>query len=1139
MIQVKKTAILTLFSICISLLPQSVWAADEEYAQCFFGGGTNVNIESFAFSEGSPIYEERDGQNLLKLRGGSSVYADIDVDDALFPTSENGTYAVTVRYFDEGKGWFTVRYEDEESYAASDIWREAERAVMQNTKTWKEHTFYLDRCILNNSNAANSDFMLAAYARRYGGFSPEPVFIKSVKIESCMPSAPIILDISSDNYGNIFDGDDEKELFPIVTNIMKYPLSGEISYRFMTHNGNDLGGEGKLEFNINELEKKQLEAIKIPENITRYGTYEIEVSVAVKGNINTQAYIRNIEPVGYDFSIMNKLDEGEPLNRTIKTNSHIGTKYGDPDITLKLTREAGFSGIRDELRWETAETQKGRYTYPEPARDWVPVAGENNLDRMWILDFGNLLYADNVKAFPDNSLFPGYENAFLNYVDWISNTFKGDIEYYQFWNEPDVKGFNHHRSSAEQYTKMLKKVYETVKKNDPDGEVVGFGVSRYGIDYVRDSVACGAADYMDAASFHPYQFSGKFSGAVYKEKVQEMHDAFAAVGKPDMPLYITEMGIAAYPEGGLWPNEYGSAAQNIQLWTITQAEELVDSLYAFHYVNPIPTTLWENAASQENRWGFINHENERVPYSARPAGIAAAAYNKLVGNVKLVNKYIHTVDDEGHQTYVYHLKRELDGKDVLVYWTEYGSQTFGINLGTDRAQAFDLYSNYEGDLKATNGVFTLTSSFEPAYLIGDFSDFSICDAVINTNGGRISAYYNDYIDISYKDQSGRKLRAEISADDAVTVLKNDGISNGEGVVSLLVGNDMQDEANIGVKLYDSDENMVYNAKYHVINSNAAIDTTAFLSPYNEMINTRRSLNLTIQNTTKTCSLTGDVEVDLTGIGGAKQIRKIVNLKPYQSTTLQYNMPVYNSEYIMEIPVSYELEGMPEIQTETIRIIPQIECAYAKKAPTINGKYDRTEWKDGNWFKAEDYIGTHKYATWEGKDDVSVTSKMMWDEKNLYLVAEVTDDVFFNPYDGEFSWQGDGIQIGIANEEQVKTMGSDLGEEYAYTDITMYHAPDGGNKIYRNTVQFSDLPVFCFIDGKFSFERYGSKWIYRASIPWDEILGEDHPVKEGDNLRMGLLVNDNDGDGRNYIEFCEGIAHDKAYPGFCRLRLSEK
>ena len=1131
----RKTALITLVSLCAALVPQ-VSYAEEDYAQIFFGGGgVNINIEDLLFSEGSPIYEERDGASVLKLRGGSAVYADIDINDDLFPSFENGSYAVTVRYYDEGKGWFTIRYEDEETDPKSDVWREADRAVMQDTKTWKEHTFYLDQCLLNNNNAQKSDLMISSYARRYGGFTPDPVLIKSVKIEKSLPYDPIILNVTSANVGNIFRADDEKELIPVIKNIMKYPIDCELSYRFLTHSGNDLGGEGKLEFDLGGFETKQTEAIKVPDNITRYGTYDIEVSVNVHGNIEGKEYNKTVEPVQYDFSIMNKQNEGEASNRIIKTNSHIGSKYGDPDIALKLTREAGLSGIRDELRWEVAEKRKGGYTYPEPARDWVPKAKQYDLDRMWILDYGNLLYEDNIKAFPDDSLFPGSETAFLNYVDWISKTFKGEIEYYQLWNEPDVKGFNFHRSSAEQYTKMLKKVHDVVKKNDPNGEVVGFGVSRYGINYVRDAVACRAADYMDAASFHPYQFSGKFSGAVFKEKVQEMHDAFASVGKPDMPLYVTEMGIAAYPEGGLWPDEYGAAAQNIQLWTITEAEQLVDSLYAFHFINPIPATLWENAASQENRWGFINHENERVPYSARPAGIAAAAFNKLVCNAEMKNKYINTVDDEGHETYVYHLKRESDGKDVLVYWTEYGSETLGIKLGTDHAESFDLYSNSEGQLNATNGVFTLTTSYEPTYLVGDFSDFEITEPVIMTNGGRAAAYYNDTIDISYSDFAGRTLRADVTADDALEISSNEGITNGEGKLSVIAGKNMDDEEGMTVKLYDNDGNMVYYGKYHVIRNSSEINITAFVTPYNETAQMRQTLNLTVGNTTKTCDLTGSMIVDLSAIGGEKQKRTLVALKPGQSTTLQYNMPISKTEYIMELPLEYSFDGMQE-EEKTIKLIPHPECAYAKTPPPIHGKYSRDDWSGGSWFKADDYIGAHRYAVWEGPKDVSVTAKMMWDETNLYLVAEVSDDTFYNPYDGEYSWQGDGIQIGIANEELIKTMSADKGEEYTYTDITMYHAPDGTNKIYRNSAQFSDLSTYCFIDGELSFEKYGSKWIYRAAVPWKEILGENRPVKEGDDLRMGLLANDNDGDGRYYMEFCEGIAHDKAYPGFCRLHL---
>ena len=547
----------------------------------------------------------------------------------------------------------------------------------------------------------------------------------TTEAETGLTEDSVILSIGSAQLGNIFRADDQKELLPAAENITSYPLDCALAYRFMTHSGEDLGGEGNMAFQLDGFETKQLGVIEVPDDITRYGTYEIEVTMTAKAVIDGETQEIAAPPVEYDFSIMNKLDEGEAPNRMIKTNSHLGIKYGSPDAALSLVRDAGFSGIRDELRWQTVEKEEGVYESPEPARDWIPAAEEYGLDRMWILDYGNKLYADQTNAFPEDELFPGYEEAFLNYVDWVSTTYKGRIDYYQFWNEPDVKQFNYYRADAKQYTKMLEKVYETVKNNDPDGKVVGLAVGRDGFHYLRKAVEAGAADYMDAASFQPYQFSGKFSGAEYKETIQKIRDVFAAAGKPDMPLLVTEMGIAAFPEGGKWPDEYTAAAQTIQLWTITVAEKQVDALYAFHYVNPKPDTLWEDAATQESRWGFVNHEKERVPYSAHPAAIAAAAFNKIVGNADMTDSYINDADDKGHQTYVYCLKRESDGRDVLVCWTEYGSETLEIRLGTDSAEAYDLYSNAEGPILAENGVFTLTTSYEPAYLVGDFQDFEV------------------------------------------------------------------------------------------------------------------------------------------------------------------------------------------------------------------------------------------------------------------------------------------------------------------------------------------------------------------------------------------------------------------------------
>ena len=539
---------------------------------------------------------------------------------------------------------------------------------------------------------------------------------------------PIHLTVTSDHPGNIFGSGDARELYLYLTNKTQQNLKGMLGFRYLTHSGEQLDEGEPVKFELSRGQEKKLEPVRIPGGIRRFDTYYAEVSMTVQSADDCGMPEKKYGPVRYDFSIMNKLEKGEEPNRAVRMNSHHGLLWGDPDIVFGLAREAGFSGVRDEYRWQHAETEKGNYACPEGARDWVSAAERQGLDALWILDYGNVLYGESNYDLPDDSRYPGTEEAFLKYVDWITSSFKGRIRYYQFWNEPDTKHFTNSDDNPGQYVRMLRRVYETVKKNDPSAKVVGLAISRHcfkkELAFVKEAVLAGAADYMDAASFHPYQFSREFSGRLFQEQIRQMREIFSQAGRPDMPFLITEMGIAAYPEGK-WPDEYAAAAQTVQMWALAQVDPDVDAVYEFHFMNNHPSVLWENAASEQNRFGLINHECERVPYSARPGAVAGAAYNKLIGNARLENRYVKTLDSQGHQAYVLQMKREKDQKDVLIYWSECGSRTFGLKLGAERAEAFDMYSNPEGVLAAADGRFTLTASPCPSYLAGDFSEFEI------------------------------------------------------------------------------------------------------------------------------------------------------------------------------------------------------------------------------------------------------------------------------------------------------------------------------------------------------------------------------------------------------------------------------
>ncbi len=1135
-----KRIISFLSALCMiaAVFPCMAYAAEQDeqsgYALVSFDGGKNVHISGLTPVEGNDVYEIRDGVRVLKLgqNGGGPNYMAIDVEDGLFPPDTTKYFAVTVRYYDEGHGWFGFRYN--QTVTETPSW------AMTDTRTWKEHTFYIDNITFENKSARNSDIMLAGWLYNMMALTPEAVYIQWIKIEESYPQDPVQLDVTSAHTGNIFGGDDPKTLILNAKNTLEDKAECELSYQVLDYDGKVMSDEKSISFSAaaGETVKNEITA-----DVSRYGLYRLKTRLKTRGKYKGRDIETDTGEVCYDFSVMNKFKDGEEGNRFLKTNSHhgdfdtFGNPRGDTALEASLFKEAGLTGDRDEYRWNNVELSKGSLNVPAMGDIVSPIV-DSDMDMLMILCYGNTQYTpgyNTEKIFPDNSLFPGYEERFLDYVDWITKKFKGKVKYYEFWNEPNgIPNFNYLGASPEQYAAMLKKVYPVVKKNDPDAIVVGMSIAIAGVEFTRAALKAGAGDYMDMASFHPYVFNMDFNGDRYKGIIGSVRDVYTECGYPDMPFLLTEVGICAWPESGLWPNDYAAAAQITQMYTITQGESLAEAFYIFQYVNEGVGVHWAEG-TQEQRWGLVNHYNERVPYSAHPGAIATAAYNKLIGNAQPVT-YKTRLSDSGKRTYAYQFKREKDGKDVLIFWTELGGDNIGLKLGADTAEVYDMFSNSEGTLHADNGVFSVTSSFEPVYLVGDFSELEFTDEVITSNGGRVSAMKGEDLSLQYSDAAGRTLSAETDSDKNVEPTGTGASEPGKTTVNFKIGDEFNQEERVAVKLFDGGK-MVYYGLNHVIETERPIKLSASVTQHSAKVTGRDVLTLNVLNATLGYELNGSVTVDFTDIGGTKQSASVIGLKSGDTVQLKYNLPVSHSKSVMELDVRYDFESTGP-GTENVLVTPDFNCAYTSTPPPIRGEYSRKDWTGSDWVGAKDAYAASEYSGWSGPEEASMEATMLWDEKNLYLLAEVTDDVFYNPYEGVNSWQGDGIQFGIRNDTDSSKLVEGNNNVLTFTELAIYRGADGSGNLYRNVSQFEDLPVG-EAKGDVNIEQIDGKWIYRAAIPWSEILGEIRSVKSGDVMHLGMLLNDNDGQGRSFMRFCEGIAHNKSPEKFSTMTLVGK
>lgn len=202
----------------------------------------------------------------------------------------------------------------------------------------------------------------------------------------------------------------------------------------------------------------------------------------------------------------------------------------------------------------------------------------------------------------------------------------------------------------------------------------------------------------------------------------------------------------------------------------------------------------------------------------------------------------------------------------------------------------------------------------------------------------------------------------------------------------------------------------------------------------------------------------------------------------------------------------------------------VGVAYADKAPSLDGTLDEAVWKkamvrtldQGNHFNPL----RKSTASWTGAEDLSATMRFLWDERFLYLGVEVTDDVAGGLQQDSMIWSQDGLQLLVdpARESFQKpgkydyalAIGSKGPQAWCYLTADGALAPVQEAKDIRVSAKRKD-------------EKTG-KMTYEIAIPWNRIA--PFKPKAGANLGLTLILNEDDGKGRDSFMAWFGNAHTK-------------
>jgi hypothetical protein len=199
------------------------------------------------------------------------------------------------------------------------------------------------------------------------------------------------------------------------------------------------------------------------------------------------------------------------------------------DRDLQLVKQAGFRWVKQEFAWREIEgAGRGIFDWANPDRvmDQIDAYGLKVIARVGVQPE----WASG--GYPEIGPPEDYQD-FANFLTALATRYKGRIDAYQIWNEPNLaREWGNRPPNPAEYAELLKLAYQSIKSVDPGAYIISAGLApttRWDDVAVPDTFFiqamydAGAAPYFDLLGAH---------GAGYKAAPET--DPAEVAGNPDL-----------------------------------------------------------------------------------------------------------------------------------------------------------------------------------------------------------------------------------------------------------------------------------------------------------------------------------------------------------------------------------------------------------------------------------------------------------------------------------------------------------------------------------------------------------------------------------------------------------------------------
>jgi len=220
--------------------------------------------------------------------------------------------------------------------------------------------------------------------------------------------------------------------------------------------------------------------------------------------------------------------------------------YEDDYAFMDLT---GTSWIRQTFQWSDINNQQKEWDFSKFNRI-VEQAEKHGSKVLAVLGYDvGWIHKNKSRT---NHISSEQLPLFLNYVREVVTQYKGKVDAWEIWNEPNLFFW---KGPDEDFFKLAVEAAKIVKELDPATPLLAGSTFQVPEDFIRKLNQYGVFNYADALSIHPYDTSpGRTSLHIAKAK-KLLSDLgldkelwITEVGYPTRGYYITRVSPFRYPE---------------------------------------------------------------------------------------------------------------------------------------------------------------------------------------------------------------------------------------------------------------------------------------------------------------------------------------------------------------------------------------------------------------------------------------------------------------------------------------------------------------------------------------------------------------------------------------------------------------